>query len=37
MENYKRKIIKLVQIINDEKFLMRIYVSLRDYVKEILD
>ncbi len=32
--DYKGMIVKMVRRINDEKFLMRIYISLRDYLIE---
>ena len=31
---YRKKIIEISNRINDEKILKRIYISLRDYVKE---
>lgn len=33
--NYKKIIIEMVEKIDDVKFLRRIYISLRDYLKEI--
>lgn len=30
----KTDIIKMIEKINDEKFLFRIYITLRDYLKE---
>lgn len=32
--NYKKLIIEMVGKIKDEKFLKRIYISLREYLKE---
>ncbi len=32
--NYKKMIIRLLKKIHNEKFLRRIYISLRDYVGE---
>ncbi len=32
--NYKKMIIRLLKKIDNEKFLRRIYISLRDYVGE---
>lgn len=34
MTDYKKKIIALLGKIDNEKFLRRIYVSLREYVRE---
>ncbi len=31
---YKEEIIRIVKKINDEKFLRRIYISLRDFLRE---
>ncbi len=33
-EEYRKLITDMVNSINDEKFLRRIYISLRDYIKE---
>ena len=32
--DYKQKIIEMIKEIQDEKFLRRIYISLREYLKE---
>lgn len=34
MDNYKKLIIEMVEKIHDEKFLKRIYISLREFLKE---
>lgn len=31
--NYKQKIIEMIEKIDDKKFLKRIYISLREYLK----
>ncbi len=33
-ENLRKEIVEMVQQITDEKFLKRIFVSLREYLKE---
>ncbi len=32
--DYKKKIIEMIKEIHDEKFLRRIYISIREYLKE---
>lgn len=32
--DYKQKIIEMIKEIQEEKFLRRIYISLREYLKE---
>lgn len=34
MDDYKKLIIDMVEKIDDEKFLIRIYISLREFLKE---
>ena len=33
-ENYKELIKEMIENIEDEKFLKRIYISIREYIKE---